>query len=65
MEKPREPPLEEIDERLDAALEETFPASDPVSVHPDSDPMEAGKEPPLPEDQADGGAGTGGPQAEP
>lgn len=27
-------PLETADERLDEALEETFPASDPVSIDP-------------------------------
>lgn len=29
------------DERLDEALDETFPASDPIAVHPDQDDDES------------------------
>jgi hypothetical protein len=31
--KPREETQAELDERLNEALDETFPASDPVAVH--------------------------------
>ncbi|MEO8450722.1 MAG: hypothetical protein ABI647_13070 [Gemmatimonadota bacterium] len=67
MEAPQKPSraLEEIDERLDEALKQTFPASDPVALQPDSDAEPINKEPPVPEDQADGGDGTGGHQSEP
>lgn len=30
-------PLQTPDDRLDEALNETFPASDPIAIHPDED----------------------------
>lgn len=46
--KPPPPePADPTDDRLDEALEETFPASDPVAVHPEEDqgktPKDAGR----------------------
>ncbi|WEY37375.1 hypothetical protein [Paraburkholderia sp. SUR17] len=35
-------PVESADERLDEALEETFPASDPIAVDP-TEPEDKGK----------------------
>lgn len=43
--KPRAPePVDPTDDRLDEALEETFPASDPVAVHPEEDEGKAPKD---------------------
>jgi hypothetical protein len=43
---PRAPEPKTVDEsedRLDEALEETFPASDPIAVHPEEDEGKAPK----------------------
>jgi hypothetical protein len=34
---PEPKPANAADDRLDEALEETFPASDPIAVHPEED----------------------------
>jgi hypothetical protein len=35
---PAPEPVESVDDRLDEALEETFPASDPIAVDPTEPP---------------------------
>ncbi|CAG4910024.1 hypothetical protein [Paraburkholderia gardini] len=41
--EPQPEPADPTDDRLDEALEETFPASDPIAVHPEEDEDKARK----------------------
>ena len=41
--EPEPEPADPTDDRLDEALEETFPASDPIAVHPEEDEDKARK----------------------